>query len=118
MLMALLSQLRRNKAGDWNNGDLCATWRIMNERHGFRSRGTLCKALRELETAGWIVRTRQGGMHQASLFALTFFAIDFCKGKLDIASTATPSDDWRTTFDDRHQETSHPTPCKCRFSAN
>jgi len=67
-----------------NNGDLCAAWRLMAAR-GWRSRDTLGKALAELEESGWIVRTRQGGRHRASLYAITWRAIDDCGGKLDLA---------------------------------
>lgn len=77
-----------------NNGDLCATWSIMHAR-GWKSRDTLAHALAELLHFGLIERTRQGGMHQCSLYALTWHAIDDCKGKLDCAPSRTPSGKWR-----------------------
>ena len=77
-----------------NNGDLSATWSLMHAR-GWRSRDTLGRALAELLHFGLIERTRQGGMHQCSLFALTWRAIDDCKGKLDCAPTRVPSGKWR-----------------------
>src|SRR5215471_21690630 len=58
-----------------NNGDLCSTWTLMRER-GWRSRDTLGKAQRELLERGWIAQTRQGGMHQPSLYGVTFLALD------------------------------------------
>lgn len=64
----------------FNNGDLSAAWKLMEER-GWRSRDTLGKALTELLTGGWIIKTRQGGMHRCSLFALTLFFVDECKDK-------------------------------------
>lgn len=89
LLCDLLAQYR----GD-NNGDLAAAWTIMAAR-GWRSRDTLYKALRELLDGGWIIVSRQGGRHQASLYAVTFFAVDDCKGKLDINATGSPSGDWK-----------------------
>ncbi len=77
-----------------NNGDLSATWSLMNKR-GWKSRDTLAHALAELLHFGLIERTRQGGMHQCSLYALTWRAIDDCKGKLDCAPSRTPSGKWR-----------------------
>lgn len=77
-----------------NNGDLSATWSLMHAR-GWKSRDTLGHALAELLHFGLIERTRQGGMHQCSLFALTWRAIDDCKGKLDCAPTRVPSGQWR-----------------------
>ena len=77
-----------------NNGDLCATWSLMHAR-GWKSRDTLGKALAELLHYGMIQQTRQGGLHQCSLYALTWHMIDECKGKLDCAPTRVPSGKWR-----------------------
>lgn len=77
LLIDLASQYRGK-----NNGDLAAAWSLMSAR-GWRSRATLDKARRELEEGGWIVRTRQGGRHKPTLYALTFKGIDECAGKLD-----------------------------------
>ena len=89
----LLCDLGRQYRGT-NNGDLCATWSLMRVR-GWRSRDTLGLALAELLHFGLIERTRQGGMHQCSLYALTWNAVDDCKGKLDCAPTRVPSGKWR-----------------------
>jgi hypothetical protein len=77
-----------------NNGDLSACWTFMSKR-GWRSKGTLHKALVELRGRGWIVVARQGGRNKTSLYALTFLAVDECGGKLDIAETRTPLNWWR-----------------------
>ena len=77
-----------------NNGDLCVAWKLMRER-GWRSRDTLEKARRELLDRGWIVITRQGGRHQATLYAVTFYAIDYCGGKLDVKQTGSPTGEWK-----------------------
>jgi hypothetical protein len=70
LLFDLLTQYQGN-----NNGNLCATWSLMRKR-GWRSRDTLQKALQELLRNGWIQQTRQGGMHCASLYGVTFYALD------------------------------------------
>ena len=78
----------------YNNGDLCAAFSVLKER-GWRSKGTLARAIDELKERGWIIVARQGGRNQCSLYALTFQAIDECKGKLDILSTNVASGDWK-----------------------
>jgi hypothetical protein len=77
-----------------NNGDLCATWSVM-QRLGWRSRDTLSRALRELLESGLIELTRQGGKNRCNLYALTWRAIDECKGKLDVLPTCKPSGLWK-----------------------
>jgi hypothetical protein len=89
-LMDLLSQYK----GD-NNGDLCAAWSVMAKR-GWRSRDSLAKGLRELRDKDFITVTRQGGRHCASLYAVNFFDIDWCAGKLEIqAPTHRFKGSWR-----------------------
>ena len=78
----------------YNNGDLCAAFSVLKKR-GWRSKGTLSRALKELQEYGWIRVTRVGGKHRCALYALTFQAIDECKGKLDVASTTVASGDWK-----------------------
>ena len=85
-LMDLLSQYR----GD-NNGDMCAAWKVMAER-GWRSRDSLGKALRQLREKSFIVVTRQGiagsiaraKQRVPTLYAVTFYEIDWCGGKLEM----------------------------------
>lgn len=93
LLLDLLSQYK----GD-NNGDLCCAWKLM-EKRCWRSRDSLDQARKELLKAQFIVLTRQGGRHVASLYAVTFYEIDFCGGKLDIsAPTRKFMGSWRTTL--------------------
>ena len=80
-----------------NNGDLCATWKIMS-RHGWNSPATLHKAIRGLIKKGFIELTRQGGKHCPSLYGLSFRGIDECMGKLDVAANPVPSNLWKTGF--------------------
>jgi hypothetical protein len=89
LLLDLLAQFN-----GYNNGDLCAAWRLM-KRRGWRSKDSLWKALGELRAENWLEVTRQGGKHVASLYALSFFAIDECGGKLDVRATGRPSGAWR-----------------------
>jgi hypothetical protein len=77
-----------------NNGDLCATWSLMRKL-GWRSKDTLQRALAELKEAGMIELTRQGGLHQSSLYAYTWMPIDHCGGKLDVVETSVASNIWR-----------------------
>jgi hypothetical protein len=77
-----------------NNGDLSAAWAIMQKR-GWKSRDTLARAIRELLELGLIEKTRQGGLHECSLYALTWLAIDECDGKLDVPTSRVASALWR-----------------------
>jgi len=77
-----------------NNGDFSAAWTLMTKR-GWRSRDQLFKAQTELIESGFIVKTRQGGRNLCNLFAITFWAIDECMGKLDVPATAAPPGDWK-----------------------
>ena len=89
LLIELLAQYK----GD-NNGDLQMTWNTMSKR-GWASRDTLNKARNQLMETNFILVARQGGRHRCSLYAVTFYAIDECKGKLDISATVAPPKTWR-----------------------
>lgn len=81
----LLFDIAAQYRGD-NNGDLCAPWKLMHPR-GWRSEGTLDKCKRELLAAGLIVETRKGARpNKCSLFAVTWYALDDCGGKLDMTA--------------------------------
>lgn len=85
LLLDLLAQYR----GD-NNGDLCMAWKVMRPR-GWKSEETLHKAKRELLEACLMVETRKGYRpNKCSLYALTWFALDDCGGKLDITPAGFP----------------------------
>lgn len=88
LLFDLLAQYRGN-----NNGDLCCAYSLMSKR-GWRSNGTLQKAKQELENAKFIKLARQGGRNKASLYAITFYRVDYCNDKLDIEDTAYPCNSW------------------------
>tara|TARA_B100000686_G_C16752842_1_gene953640 strand:+ start:1460 stop:1894 length:435 start_codon:yes stop_codon:yes gene_type:complete len=88
-LMDLLAQFRGN-----NNGDLCATLKTMGER-GWNSSDQLHKAENELIEKDVIIVARQGGLNKANLYAVTWFPIDECKGKLDVAPTRTAPVNWK-----------------------
>lgn len=88
LLWDLVRQLGKN-----NNGDLQASWQVLKDR-GWKSKATLNRALTELRKAGIITQTRQGGRNRCSLYALTFVAIDECKGKHDAQPTRRPLGLW------------------------
>lgn len=77
-----------------NNGDLCAAFSLMKKK-GWTSKDQLWKAIEELKQRGWIVVTRQGGRNKPNLYAVTFKAVDECKGKLDIKPTVAPLGTWK-----------------------
>ena len=89
---ALLFEFCRQYRGR-NNGDLSAAYSMMYKR-GWTSKGTLARGLKELLRNGWILKSRQGGRHQCSLYALTFKAVDECGGKHDIDPTSVPPGNW------------------------
>ena len=89
----LLCELARQYNGH-NNGDLGAAITVLKLR-GWKSSDTLNNALHELRHYGLIELTRQGGLNMPSLYAVTWHAIDDCKGKLDCAGTRKPSGDWK-----------------------
>jgi hypothetical protein len=92
LLLDLLAQYRGK-----NNGDLCAAWTVMRER-GWRSKATLQKALKELLANEWIEVSRQGGRNLASLYAVTFFAVNDCGGKHALKPTQYPKGLWQRTL--------------------
>jgi len=77
-----------------NNGDLSATFSIM-KKQGWRSRGTLHRAIKQLVKYGFLELTRQGGKNRCSLYAVTWKSIDECKGKLDVRETRVASNLWK-----------------------
>ena len=64
--------------------------RLRPRRHSLRYRIFMLL----LET-GMIELTRQGGLHCASLYAVTWLPIDECGGKLDVNATAVASGLWK-----------------------
>lgn len=97
LLVQMGHQLRFQKGGTKNNGDLCVSWSVMKER-GWRSKDTLQRARNELLYYGFIELTRTGlamVRGKPHLYALTFLAIDECGGKLDVAATRVPSGSWK-----------------------
>ena len=77
-----------------NNGDLCAAWSVMKPK-GWKSKGTLSRAVTQLLQTGFLIQTRQGGKHKASLYAVSFQPVDECGGKLEVASTVTAPATWK-----------------------
>jgi hypothetical protein len=90
LLVDVLEQYNGN-----NNGDLCVTMTVMKKR-GWKSAGTLQAAKNELVAKGWLELTRQGGRHKCGLYAVSFYSIDECGGKLDWLSNTKASNRWKT----------------------
>lgn len=86
----LLFDIARQYRGN-NNGDLCASEGLVP---GYASE-TRARALRELCHYGLLIKTRQGGLHQSCLYALSWRPIDDCKGKLEVAATVAAPGDWK-----------------------
>ncbi len=73
-----------------NNGDLAASFKQMKPR-GWRSEATLNAAKKELLASGLVCETRMGARpNKATLYALTWHALDDCKGKLEMTSANFP----------------------------
>ena len=89
LVVDIAAQYRGN-----NNGDLSATLSLMRDR-GWKSSDQLDKAKKELVGKDVIRVARQGGLNKCNLYALTWFPIDECNCKLDIASTRTAPVDWK-----------------------
>ena len=90
----LLFDLAAQYRGD-NNGDLCAAFSKMKLR-GWKSTHTLLAAKLELIEAGLLVETRKGSRpSKASLYGLTWYAMDDCGGKLDISAQSFPRGAYR-----------------------
>lgn len=85
LLLDIASQWRLG-----NNGDASTAYERVMRPRGWKSKETLYKAIKELQESGLIVQTRQGGLHQCSLYGLGWLAVDECGGKLDISATTRP----------------------------
>ena len=87
LLLELAYQYRGN-----NNGDLSATFSHMKKR-GFKSKETLWNALKSLQGAKLIMKSREGQFTNpgglCALYALTWQPIDECNGKHDTKDTRT-----------------------------
>ena len=80
-----------------NNGDFSTAAKVMQSR-GWTSNSTITRARRELEEKGFLVQTRLGGRTRCGLYAITWWPIDECDGKLDIAASRRASNDWKNRF--------------------
>ena len=91
----LLIDIFRQHNG-YNNGDLSASFKIMQKR-GWKSKSTLTRALEALLESNLIIKTREGwfqGEHSSrcALYAVTWLGIAECPGKdLDVKANPRPS---------------------------
>jgi hypothetical protein len=105
------SKLLLDIASQWSmgkNGDASVAFEKVLRARGWRSKATLYKALKELNASGLIVQTRQGSLHECSLYALGWLAIDECGDKLDVKRTTVPLDRWRNVEPDKNNSSSTP----------
>lgn len=77
-----------------NNGDIAITWNTMRPL-GWKSKDQLQKATIELEHYGFLKKSRQGGRHLCSLYALTFISVDECGGKHDLTPSKDATNEWK-----------------------
>ena len=90
----LLVDIFRQHNG-YNNGDLSASFKLMQAR-GWKSKSTLKRALDGLLESRLIIKTREGwfqGEHSSrcALYAVTWLAIAECEGKdLDLKPSSRP----------------------------
>ncbi len=89
LLVELASQYKGS-----NNGNLTTAYTILKKR-GFKSKGAIARATKELLEARLIMLAREGRFTNpggvCALYALCWYAIDDCPGKnLSIEPTATP----------------------------
>jgi hypothetical protein len=102
LFLDLASVYKGNNNGDMSIARLFTEGKIVKgekERQGGRgwtSRDQVYKALQELLDRGFAIKTRQGGRSQCCLYALTIWAIDECKGKLDVSATRVASNAWKS----------------------
>lgn len=85
LLLDLATQLRSNKKGIYNNGDLTTALRVL-EKRGWKNEKTIRKASKELEAAKLITKTRQGQLpNLCNLYAVTWLPLNE-NNKLDITA--------------------------------
>lgn len=80
----------------FNNGDLSAPLTQSVETFGMTHK-TLQRGIRELLDKQFIIVSREGNRKQCTLYALTFYAIDECKGKHDLQPTNYPCEKWKVS---------------------
>lgn len=78
----------------FNNGDM-AIARPITAEFGMRSRRQITDGAKLLEGRGLIIKTRQGGNNRCNLYAVTWHAIDYCKGKLEVPETKVAGNEWK-----------------------
>lgn len=77
-----------------NNGDLSCAYSVLKDR-GWRSAGTLALAIQELRDTRFLIVTRHGGKHRCSLYAITWWPVDECRGKLEVSPENVASNVWK-----------------------
>jgi hypothetical protein len=89
LLLDVLGSLGPNAI---RNGDISLAHGVL-DRRGWSSRSTLLAAVRELMDCGLLVKSRQGGRLDCSLFACTLYPLDSAS-PLEINQNAYTTRDW------------------------
>ncbi len=97
LLVDMLAQFRGN-----NNGDLAACPALLKPR-GWRSNSGLQRATQELLAKGFLLQTRLGSRNRAALYAITWLAVDECRGKLEVRAGG-PTNLWRSENELRREQ--------------
>lgn len=110
----------RRQLGKSNNGNIDATVKTL-AHHQFKSSATIAKCLRELQVAGFIQKTRQGGIASGgkicSLYRFTDEAVIRVKAS-DVAVSEKPTNEWqqwktirevKAAIDSAHENARRPT---------
>lgn len=90
LLLDIVAQMGPN---GYRNGDITLAFNVMKIR-GWTSRPTLLAACAELQEARLIVQTRQGGRMNCSLWALTLYAMNCNRQKLDVGAGQYERSEW------------------------
>ena len=87
----------------YNNGDFTAAYSVL-KKHGWKSKGTIQSAIKELIDKGFIVRTRNARFQNpnatCALYGVTWRTIDACNDKLDIRPTKIPTNNFKNFSND------------------
>lgn len=93
------------------NGDISLAPKIMAVR-GWTSRKTLGDAVKELETAKLLLKTRQGSRLDCNLFALTIYPLDCDLHKLDVRPGCYNTSDWTLVKEDGDRKPTESAPAR------
>jgi hypothetical protein len=83
----------------YNNGDLCAAWKLMEVRN-WKSRDTLANSIREALHYRMIVITQLGDRRKPTLYAFTWFDIHKATDQIEVNEGERAPNFWRESVSD------------------